>query len=1103
MLTKINAQIAQLAKRREELAALLTKGGYELSSAAQPDSTIFSLDPQKTLRELKVASIMDPFTRDSFKPECDLLELTPDGWETELRTFKPDLVFVESAWEGKDKLWYREVSHCKERFFSMATWCREHNLPIIYWGKEDPVWTDVFLPAASLADVVFTTEIDCVNRYKTALGHDRVYHLHFAAQPAIHNPIEKYERKDKFCFAGAYYHRYEQRCQVFDAFASEFMAGKGLDIYDRGYPNPRPEHAFPKQYDPCILGRLESDEIDLAYKGYLFSVNMNSVTQNQTMFARRVFELLASNTVTVGNYARGLKNYFGDLTICTDDAETLKKGLDTWCADTQTLHKYRLAGLRKALSAHLYEDRLAYIVEKVFGANLAWRHPAIIVAAVVENQEEANHIQTCFERQAYPAKNLVLVTGADIDVPGAKCLSHAEAEHMTLADLGDGGWLAIFSPQDYYGEHYLLDMALLTRCGRFDAIGKSAYFHMSEGEAVLENAEGAYRFQNTLAPRRSIIARQAAGDHPLESLLTNSEVSLPQMLGADEFNYCEGSREAVDAAQDLVIADTGIPLEVINQAAVNVRPSAADFTGETVTADDLVKKSRLPASGLLKMEMDQGQALLTSNLPAGIHEYFFLSDFIPIGGLLSDGKLPITFEGAGSLDLVCVCGFYDSSRKKLDSLFPKLNRSEKLDPPKGSVYVQLGFRPKGSGICRLRGVRLAESASGGSGCFLSRSNVLVLTNQYPELPDKLYKNMFVHKRAEAYKLDGYLCDVMAMNIYAQNRYREFDGIEVVEGRAEKLSQLLEDGLIDTVCVHFLDEHMWSVLKSHLGKLKIIIWLHGVDIQPWWRRKYNFTTDAELAQGKDASDARMALWREIFDIYEKHDISFVFVSQYLLQTIVEDYSVNIAPERLQIIHNCIDTDFFRYIPKTADQRTKILSIRPYGNHNYANDLTTKAIQELAGTKEFKNLEFTIVGDGILFNETNAPLRKYKNVRLHQGFLTQEQIAAEHKGAGIFLVPTRMDTQGVSRDEAMASGLVPITSAVTAVPEFVDENSGILVPAEDYKAIADSILKLYNDPTLFERLSAGAAARVRRQSGKAQTIEKEIKLIFSETESASVQ
>jgi spore maturation protein CgeB len=86
---------------------------------------------------------------------------------------------------------------------------------------------------------------------------------------------------------------------------------------------------------------------------------MNSVSQSQTMFARRAFEMLASNTVTVGNYSRGMKNYFGDLTLCTNDSATLKKLLGKYCSDEETYRKYRLLGLRKVLSEHLYEDRLS------------------------------------------------------------------------------------------------------------------------------------------------------------------------------------------------------------------------------------------------------------------------------------------------------------------------------------------------------------------------------------------------------------------------------------------------------------------------------------------------------------------------------------------------------------------------------------------------------------------------------------------------------------------------------------------------------------------------------------------------------------------------
>ena len=88
---------------------------------------------------------------------------------------------------------------------------------------------------------------------------------------------------------------------------------------------------------------------------------------------------------------------------------------------------------------------------------------------------------------------------------------------------------------------------------------------------------------------------------------------------------------------------------------------------------------------------------------------------------------------------------------------------------------------------------------------------------------------------------------------------------------------------------------------------------------------------------------------------------------------------------------------------------------------------------------------------------------------------------------------MDTQGVSRDEAMSSGLVPIASNVAAIPEFVDENCGILVPGEEHMPIVEAIKRLYNDPALFERLSENAAKRVRSQTSRPYTIRKELELI----------
>ena len=160
---------------------------------------------------------------------------------------------------------------------------------------------------------------------------------------------------------------------------------------------------------------------------------------------------------------------------------------------------------------------------------------------------------------------------------------------------------------------------------------------------------------------------------------------------------------------------------------------------------------------------------------------------------------------------------------------------------------------------------------------------------------------------------------------------------------------------------------------------------------------------------------------------------------------------------------------------------MLFIRPFDSRCYANDLAVQTICDLAHAD--RRFEFRIFGDRPLFDETTEPLRGLANVSIQRRFLAQAEIANEHKRSGIFLVPTRLDTQGVSRDEAMSSGLVPVTCAIEPVTDFVDDSCAMLAPPEDFEALAGAVRKLADSPGLFASMSAAAARRVSSsRSGK---------------------
>ena len=1084
METIIGEQLQQLGQLWKEGLFLLQAEGIGLSKL-EADGIELKPLRVKRLKDLRMAVIMDEFSLSCYRPECQLTELTPEGWQQEMEEAAPDLVFIESAWEGKDKLWYGKVNHCSLELRELANYCHRAKIPVVFWCKEDPVYTDVFMEAASLADVVFTTDVDCIKTYKERLEHDRVYHLHFAAQPRLHNPIETQKRKNRFCFAGSYYHKYKERSKVFDKFAEVFLQGYGFDIYDRHLGEDLPQFAFPEMYRPCIKGKLAPEDIDVAYKGYDYGVNMNSILQSQTMFARRVFELLASNTVVVGNFSRGVKNYFGDLTICTDDEKTLAAALKTYCGTAEKQDKYRLLGLRKVLQEHLYEDRLAFVMECLYGKQLKCPLPMIYVVAQPQSAEEAQRIQNSFDRQAYGKKKLVFLKGE-----GAPSWTDLRKQ---LAE-GSEAYVAYFSADDWYGKNYLEDLALATRFSDAAVLGKGEFYTNASGKIVKTQKGTAYHPVSRLAARRSIIrGSQLPKACPKDTTIFRKK----QMLSLDALNYCEAwYEESCPKAEDLVVIDQGLKLSSIREWEQHLQPvSLEQMDGQKmllISPQKILEQNT--AAGVKGVEITSlgDRVQISSRLPEGHYEYIFLKETVNVADVLREtGTFSMQFLGKGSLALACGMKFYDANGTSLEPNFQPIGSRKTIVPPAGAETMQILFRPKGTGTAELRGV-LFNGDDSVEEEFLPRGKVLLLTNHYPS-QEALYQNMFIHKRIASYQKAGLCVDVMVVKEGQRMRFWEFEGINVTEASPEVVANVAASGHYSTICVHFMNRSIWEALKPSLDSLRVLIWCHGADIQPWHRRMYNYESEEDVQKAKEQSQERMALWQEIFFAASSHNLHFVFVSRTFADEVMEDYEMNLPSERYSVIHNFIDTELFQYHAKKPESRKQILTIKPFTSNCYANDLTMKAILELSKRPFFQELEFFVYGRGKDFTRWTEPLETFENVHLHETFLTQQEIAELHQKCGIFLATTRGDTQGVSRDEAMSSGLVAIANAVEAVPEFVDESSGILVLAEDYMGIADAIERLYRDPALFQKLSKNGARHVRELSGYAETIQREVELI----------
>ena len=315
-------------------------------------------------KKLNIACIMDDFSYQNFRPECNLFQISPESWLVELNSIDPDFVFIESAWGGKDDKWGGKLITAYGEIGELARFCAAKAIPIVFWNKEDPFGYDAFIEMAKLADVVFTTAGECVGRYKKDLKHDNVYFMHFAAQAGMFEKHINGDRKDKFCFAGAYYRQFPDRIKSFDKIYEVLDRYKGVDIYDRFYRNKKRE--FPKKYKHSVLGSLKFSEIHKAYCGYRYNININSIVDSETMFARRVFELMSAKTIVVSNYSKGLANYFGDLTICTDNTDEMLERLREINESEMSYQDFVQKAYSRVMEKELYKHRLEQIASVLF-----------------------------------------------------------------------------------------------------------------------------------------------------------------------------------------------------------------------------------------------------------------------------------------------------------------------------------------------------------------------------------------------------------------------------------------------------------------------------------------------------------------------------------------------------------------------------------------------------------------------------------------------------------------------------------------------------------------------------------------------------------------
>lgn len=199
---------------------------------------------------------------------------------------------------------------------------------------------------------------------------------------------------------------------------------------------------------------------------------------------------------------------------------------------------------------------------------------------------------------------------------------------------------------------------------------------------------------------------------------------------------------------------------------------------------------------------------------------------------------------------------------------------------------------------------------------------------------------------------------------------------------------------------------------------------------------------------------------------------ICVSDFLKKWLKSQY--NIPDNKLQTIHNGVYLKRFNNLNESIGNEILYIGqlIPEKGIH-----ILIQAINEVLPRKE---VYLTILGDGKYYEELVNLTQKLnlENYVKFEGLV--EDVSLYFKKASLLICPSIWNEAfGLVLIEAMASRVPVIASRCGGIPEIITHGyTGILVPANDQKALTDAIDELFNNPILQENIRTTAYDNVQK-------------------------
>ena len=223
----------------------------------------------------------------------------------------------------------------------------------------------------------------------------------------------------------------------------------------------------------------------------------------------------------------------------------------------------------------------------------------------------------------------------------------------------------------------------------------------------------------------------------------------------------------------------------------------------------------------------------------------------------------------------------------------------------------------------------------------------------------------------------------------------------------------------------------------------------------------------------------------------HQSRFVVTVSEYNRTFLQNIYPDIPQKKIKVIHCGITPSLFQVESAQRLSRTYnvicVARLEHIKGHRY--------LIEACAQLKARNVDFRcfLIGDGELHSQIQKQISRLNLDPLVKimGFQPHQQVLEFLAQADVLVLPSLSEGIPVAAMEAMAAGLPVVASSVTGVPELVmDGMTGLLVPKQNSEALAEALLKLYNEPEMRMRLGRNGRLKV----GKEYNLQRSAKMLY---------